>query len=179
MHNPIARFLKTASLIKSRELNAVASSFLFVVILMSAYYILRPVRDAMASDWTDAEVSWLWTLNFFISTAVVAFYGIAVSRFRYRVLVPATYGMFAASFVTFYTLATLYADRTLVDKAFYVWVSVFSLFHICVFGVLCQSYLLKNSQAGCSVSLPQAQASVVCWARLCRHFFRHRWVPIT
>ena len=133
MHNPIARFLKTASLIKSRELNAVASSFLFVVILMTAYYILRPVRDAMASDWTDAEVSWLWTLNFFISTAVVAFYGIAVSRFRFRVLVPATYGMFAASFVTFYTLATLYADRTLVDKAFYVWVSVFSLFHISVF----------------------------------------------
>ena len=30
---------------------------MFVVVLMSAYYILRPVRDAMASDWTDAEVS--------------------------------------------------------------------------------------------------------------------------
>jgi AAA family ATP:ADP antiporter len=43
---------------------------------MSAYYILRPVRDAMASDWTDAEVSWLWTLNFFISTAIVALYGV-------------------------------------------------------------------------------------------------------
>ena len=159
MHNPIARFLKTASLIKSRELNAVASSFLFVVILMSAYYILRPVRDAMASDWTDAEVSWLWTLNFFISTAVVAFYGIAVSRFRFRVLVPATYGMFAASFVTFYTLATLYADRTLVDKAFYVWVSVFSLFHISVFWSF-MSELFTKEQSGRLFGIIATGASV-------------------
>jgi len=71
-NNVIARFFRTASMIKERELPAVLSSFLFVVVLMSAYYILRPVRDGMASDWTDAEVSWLWTLNFFISTGVVA-----------------------------------------------------------------------------------------------------------
>ena len=74
--NPILTFLRSASLIKERELNAVVSSFLFVVVLMSAYYILRPVRDAMASDWSDAEVSWLWTLNFFISTGVVALYAL-------------------------------------------------------------------------------------------------------
>ena len=65
--------IQSASMIKGRELNAVISSFLLVVVLMSAYYILRPVRDAMASDWTDAEVSWLWTLNFFISTGVVLY----------------------------------------------------------------------------------------------------------
>jgi AAA family ATP:ADP antiporter len=54
-------FFKTASKVKEQEIKAVIFSFLFVVVLMSAYYILRPVRDAMASDWTDAEVSWLWT----------------------------------------------------------------------------------------------------------------------
>ncbi|MFT7125747.1 MAG: AAA family ATP:ADP antiporter, partial [Candidatus Azotimanducaceae bacterium] len=70
--NPVVRFLKAASKIEAHEVKATVSAFLFVVVLMSAYYILRPVRDAMASDWTDAEVSWLWTLNFFISTAVVA-----------------------------------------------------------------------------------------------------------
>ncbi len=131
--SPIRTFLKSASMIKERELNAVVSAFLFVVVLMSAYYILRPVRDAMASDWTDAEVSWLWTLNFFISTGVVALYGAAVRDFVSELLVPATYGIFAASFVSFYALGFLYADRTLIDKSFYVWVSVFSLFHISVF----------------------------------------------
>jgi AAA family ATP:ADP antiporter len=131
--NIIFNFLNTASKIKEREVKAVIFSFLFVVVLMSAYYILRPVRDAMASDWTDAEVSWLWTLNFFISTVIVALYGIMVSKFRFRLLVPAMYGIFAGSFIIFYVLGSIYEDRILIDKAFYVWVSVFSLFHISVF----------------------------------------------
>ncbi|MDA9095749.1 MFS transporter [Porticoccaceae bacterium] len=158
-NNPITNFLKTASNIEEREVKAVLSSFLFVVVLMSAYYILRPVRDAMASDWTDAEVSWLWTLNFFISTAVVAVYGIAVSRFRFRLLVPAMYGIFAASFVIFYVLGSASTDRTLIDKAFYVWVSVFSLFHISVFWSF-MSDLFNKEQASRLFSIIAAGASV-------------------
>ena len=158
-NNPMARFLKLVAKIEAQEVKAVASSFLFVVVLMSAYYILRPVRDAMASDWTDAEVSWLWTLNFFISTAVVAVYGMAVSRFRFRYLVPAMYGIFALTFVIFYVLAYTSADRTLIDKSFYVWVSVFSLFHISVFWSF-MSDLFNKEQAGRLFSIIAAGASV-------------------
>jgi AAA family ATP:ADP antiporter len=155
----IRTFIQSASMIKGRELNAVISSFLLVVVLMSAYYILRPVRDAMASDWTDAEVSWLWTLNFFISTGVVALYGAAVSRFRFRLLVPATYGFFAASFVSFYALGFFYADGTFIDKSFYVWVSVFSLFHISVFWSF-MSELFTKEQSGRLFGIIAAGASV-------------------
>jgi AAA family ATP:ADP antiporter len=158
-NNPISKFLKTASRIESHEVNATVSSFLFVVILMSAYYILRPVRDAMASDWTDAEVSWLWTLNFFISTAVVALYGFAVSRFRFQLLVPAMYGFFALTFVAFYVSSSGVVDRTLLDKAFYVWVSVFSLFHISIFWSF-MSDLFNKEQAGRLFSIIAAGASV-------------------
>ncbi|MBT3672237.1 MAG: MFS transporter [Porticoccaceae bacterium] len=157
--NPIMRWLQTALNIEDHEVKAALSSFLFVVILMSAYYILRPVRDAMASDWTDAEVSWLWTLNFFISTAVVAVYGIAVSRFRFQLLVPAMYGIFALTFVVFYVLASTSSDRTLIDKSFYVWVSVFSLFHISVFWSF-MSDLFNKEQAGRLFSVIAAGASV-------------------
>ena len=141
--NPISRLLKRVSKIEAHEVNATLSSFLFVVILMSAYYILRPVRDAMASDWSDAEVSWLWTINFFISTAVVALYGVAVSRFRFQLLVPTVYGFFALTFVVFYVAASGTVDRILIDKAFYVWVSVFSLLHISVFWSF-MSYLFNK-----------------------------------
>jgi AAA family ATP:ADP antiporter len=157
--NPALKFITRISNIEASEAKAVLSSFLFVVVLMSAYYILRPVRDAMASDWTDAEVSWLWTLNFFISTAVVAVYGIAVSRFRFRILVPAMYAMFALSFVVFYLLASNSVDRTLIDKSFYVWVSVFSLFHISVFWSF-MSDLFSKEQAGRLFSIIAAGASV-------------------
>ncbi len=157
--NPISKFLKAASNIEANEVKATLCSFLFVVVLMSAYYILRPVRDAMASDWTDAEVSWLWTLNFFISTAVVAIYGFAVSRVRLKLLVPGMYGFFALTFVVFYVLASAVADRTLIDKSFYVWVSVFSLFHISVFWSF-MSDLFNKEQAGRLFSIIAAGASV-------------------
>lgn len=157
--NPISRFLKRVSRIEAHEVNATLSSFLFVVILMSAYYILRPVRDAMASDWSDAEVSWLWTINFFISTAVVALYGVAVSRFRFQLLVPTVYGFFALTFVVFYVAASGSVDRTLIDKAFYVWVSVFSLLHISVFWSF-MSDLFNKEQAGRLFGIIAAGASV-------------------
>ena len=157
--NPISRFLKRVSRIEAHEVNATLSSFLFVVILMSAYYILRPVRDAMASDWSDAEVSWLWTINFFISTAVVALYGVAVSRFRFQLLVPTVYGFFALTFVVFYVAASGSVDRILIDKAFYVWVSVFSLLHISVFWSF-MSDLFNKEQAGRLFGIIAAGASV-------------------
>jgi len=153
------RFLKSASMVKEQEVRAVIFSFLFVVLLMSAYYILRPVRDSMASDWTDAEVSWLWTMNFFISTAIVALYGIMVSKFRFRLLVPAMYGIFAASFIIFYILGSISEDRTLIDKTFYVWVSVFSLFNISIFWSF-MSELFSKEQSGRLFGIIAVGASV-------------------
>ena len=113
----------------------------------------------MASDWSDAEVSWLWTLNFFISTAAVALYGALVARFPLRLLVPSTYGIFALTFLFFYTVALSINDRTLIDKAFYVWVSVFSLFHISVFWSF-MSELFNKEQAGRLFGIIAAGASV-------------------
>ena len=159
IRNLMINFLKTASKVKEQEIKAVIFSFLFVVVLMSAYYILRPVRDAMASDWTDAEVSWLWTLNFFISTAIVALYGSMVSKFRFRLLVPTMYGIFAISFIIFYALGSVFEDRTLIDKSFYVWVSVFSLFHISVFWTF-MSELFSKEQSGRLFGIIAVGASV-------------------
>lgn len=131
--NPIVRLLLRSTNMQPNEVKAAMVSFLFVFTLMAAYYLLRPIRDAMASDWTDAEVSWLWTLNFFISTAIVALYGWVVSRVQFRKLVPSVYLFFASTFVVFFLAVKSSQDAVLVDKAFYLWVSVFALFHTSVF----------------------------------------------
>jgi AAA family ATP:ADP antiporter len=130
---PLQRLLALACDIHPREIRATLASFSLVLVLMGAYYILRPVRDAMASDWTDAEVSWLWTFTFLFSAVAVSLYGGAVTRIRFQRLVPSVYGFFAASFVLFYLGTQALSDRTLLDKSFYVWISLFSLFHISVF----------------------------------------------
>ena len=132
-NNPFTRLVRAATKIEPNELTATLLSFAFVFILMTAYFMLRPVRDAMASDWSDAEVSTLWTINFFLSVIAVSAYGFAMSNIRFRWIVPGVYLFFAASFFLFYTGTTLVEDPVLVDKSFYVWLSVFALFHVSVF----------------------------------------------
>ncbi len=131
--NRISRIVKLATKVEPHELTATLLSFVFVLVLMAAYYIMRPVRDAMASDWTDVEVSLLWTTTFVFSVLAVSLYGAAVSYVKFRWLVPGVYAFFAASFFVFYTGSTYVADPVLIDKSFYVWLSVFSLFHLSVF----------------------------------------------
>ncbi len=129
----LGRLLKTTTKIEANEFGAAVLSFLFVFILMAAYFMLRPVRDAMASDWTDVELSTLWSMTFVFSLVAVTIYGAVISAVRFRLLVPGVYAFFAASFFVFYAGSTMVADTLLVDKAFYVWLSVFSLFHVSVF----------------------------------------------
>jgi AAA family ATP:ADP antiporter len=124
---------RSATLIEANEARAVVLSFLFVFTVMGAYYILRAVRDSMASDWTDPEISTLWTIQFFLSAALVAVYGFACARIRFRLLVPAVYIFYAVTFIAFTLGSSAVADAVLVDKTFYVWVSLFSLFHLSVF----------------------------------------------
>lgn len=133
MDNRLVHFLLSSTNVRDNEVKAASLSFSFVFVLMTAYYLLRPVRDAMASDWTDAEVSFLWTLNFFISTGIVAIYGFAVSKVQFKRLVPGIYTFFAASFVIFYLAVQTTEDAALINKSYYLWVSVFALFHVSVF----------------------------------------------
>jgi ATP:ADP antiporter, AAA family len=137
----LAKTARTLSEVEAHELKATLASTLFVFMLMASYYILRPVRDGMVSDWSDSEVSFLWNINFFVSAGIVSLYGFAVSRARLRNVVPSMYAFFALSFVLFYIGVVASGDlefgtvdvKEFTDKAFYLWVSVFALFHVSVF----------------------------------------------
>lgn len=130
---PMTRLMQSLSQVKPHELKAAYASFAFVFILMASYYIVKPIRDSMASDWSDAEVSWLWTVNFFLTIIVTFIYGLALSVLRRRLVVAGVYGFFALSFVGFAAFSGNVANPKLIDQSFYVWVSLFALFHVSVF----------------------------------------------
>jgi AAA family ATP:ADP antiporter len=130
---PIERIITATTKVEANEVRATVLSFLFVFTLMAAYFILRPVRDALSSDWTDAELSWLWTSTFFFSLVAVSVYGVVISRVQFKNLVPGVYAFFSLSFFVFYFGSSFVANPIYVDKFFYVWLSVFSLFHVSVF----------------------------------------------
>ncbi len=142
----LGRAIKAATQIEPRELQATVLSFAFVFILMAAYFILRPVRDSLSSDWSDVELSWLWTSTFFVSVIAVSIYGGVIARLRPRVIVPAVYSFFALSFVAFYVAAQALGDNDLVNRTYYVWISVFSLYHLSVFWTF-MSGLYNKDQA--------------------------------
>ena len=131
--NSFKRFVKVAFKVESNEITAVALSFSFVFMLMASYYILRPIRDAMSSNWSDAELSTLFTATFVFSFIAVALYGAACSRIKIGRLVPGIYGLFALSYFGFFFAFQMSHDAPLIGKAFFVWISIFSLFHVSVF----------------------------------------------
>lgn len=125
----VARLTK----IQRQELTAVLLSFLFVFVLMTAYSILKPIRDALAADWGNVGLSVTWTVNFGLSLLAVAGYGAMLTYVRLRVMVPAFYVFFAATFFALFLFRTQSPDTVLINKGFYIWVSVFSLFNLSVF----------------------------------------------
>jgi AAA family ATP:ADP antiporter len=138
---------RSATLIEANETRAVTLSFVTVFTVMAAYYFLRPVRDSMASDWSDTEISQLWTIQFFLSLGLVMIYGAACSKIRFRLLVPAVYTFYAVTFALFFFGSSFVADRVLLDKSFYVWVSLFSLFHLSVFwSFMADTFSLEQSK---------------------------------
>lgn len=131
--NILTRVFSSATTIRANEIRATLYSFCFVFTLMAAYFILRPVRDALSSNWSDAELSVLWSSTFFFSLVAVSLYGAVIARVRFSRLVPGVYVFFSLSFFAFYFGTGFIDDAAWVDKAFYVWLSVFSLFHVSVF----------------------------------------------
>jgi len=143
---PLVRAIRAATKIESNELKATILSFLWVFLVMSAWYILRPVRDSLSSDWTDAQLSWLWTSTFFFSAIAVSIYGAVISRVRFSRIVPGVYVFFAISFIGFYIAGATLGGNDIVNRIYYVWTSVFGLFHLSVFWTF-MSGLYNKEQA--------------------------------
>ncbi len=158
MTNLVDRITK----VHPNELRATFTSFAIIFILMASYFVLRPVRDAMASDWSDAEVSFLWNLQFFISIGVVSLYGFVISKLKFSNVVPIVYSAFAVSFLVFYLITPQFADPTLIEKVFYVWVATFALFNTSVFwSFMADTFTKEQSKRVFSIVAAGASAGAI------------------
>ena len=127
-------------------------SFLYFFCLLSGYYVLRPVRDAMGAS-SEVETVFppemigffaahgiplkelilqvLATCSFILILIAQPIYGALVSRFPRRVFLPALFVFFILCLFVFHALFdSQVAGRGL---AFFVWVTVFNVFSVAVF----------------------------------------------
>jgi len=138
---------------------------LYFFCLLSGYYVLRPVREAMAAsadakavfppvliDWFSAHgiamqdfvLQFLFTGVFFIMLVLQPLYGAVVSRYARRVFLPAVYGFFIVSLLGFYLLFDSGVPGR--GMAFFFWAAVFNLFAVAVFWSF-MADVFSNTQA--------------------------------
>ncbi len=102
--------------------------------IFSSYYILRPVRDEISSA-ERGNLQYLWTAVFIVMLVAVPLYSWVASRYPRGVFVPLANRFFITNLLAFYVALHLLAEasRPWIDRAYYVWVSVFALFVVTVF----------------------------------------------
>ncbi|WP_211369560.1 NTP/NDP exchange transporter [Pseudoxanthomonas yeongjuensis] len=127
-------------------------SFLYFFCLLSGYYVLRPVRDAMGAS-SEVEAVFppamirffaghgiplkelilqvLSTCTFILILVAQPVYGVLVSRFPRRVFLPALFGFFIACLFGFYALFHSHIPGR--GLLFFLWVTVFNVFSVAVF----------------------------------------------
>ena len=107
------------------ELAAVGWAFAYFFLLLCSYYILRPVRDALAVELGTQALQRLFTVTFVAMLALVPVFGWLSARLPRAKLLPAVYGFFVLNLVGF--------AFWLPPMVFFVWLSVFNLFAVSVF----------------------------------------------
>lgn len=126
-------FLSRITGARPEEIRAVLWSFAYFFCLLAGYYILRPLRDEMGVAGGVKNLQWLFTATFFAMLAAVPLYGAVVARLPRRRFIPVVYRFFGLNLALFWGLLATGWETAWVARAFFVWLSVFSLFAVSVF----------------------------------------------
>lgn len=124
-------------------------SFLYFFSLLTAYFILRPIRDAMGIAGGTGSLAYLFSYTFLVMLAVMPIYGVLVARFPRRKLIPYIYIFFISNLVLFWYFFENNIAMDMVAKVFYVWISVFNVFVVSIFW----SFMVDIFKAGDSKKL--------------------------
>ena len=119
--------------IDRRERAALLIAFVYFFGLLTSYYMLRSVREAMGVRFGPEHYNWLYTGTFLCMLLAQPVYGALVSRFARRVFVPVVYAFFLLCIVGFLAVWQVPAWRDGMALVFYIWLSVANLFTVSVF----------------------------------------------
>jgi len=119
--------------VREEEGPGVAWAFGWFLTLLWGYYLLRPIRDEMGVRADPARLHWVFTATFVVMLAAVPLYSAFVSRVARRSAVPRVYRFFLLHLLLFWGLVRAEVASAWVARAFFVWVSVYSLFVVSIF----------------------------------------------
>lgn len=116
-----------------RERAALLIAFAYFFGLLTSYYMLRSVREAMGVRFGPEWYNWLYTGTFVCMLASQPVYGLLVSKLARRVFVPVVYAFFLLCILVFVAVWQVPGWRDGMAPVFYIWLSVANLFTVSVF----------------------------------------------
>jgi AAA family ATP:ADP antiporter len=141
-HRGFDRFLNLFTDVKPGEGTTAVLLALNVFLILTAYYVLKPVREALILAEGSAELkSYLSAGQVGVLALVVPLYGRLVARFRRMQLINVVTIFFAACPIVFYLLATAGVHLGVV---FFVWIGIFSLMIIAQFWAFANDVYTKD-----------------------------------
>ena len=131
----IDQLLKRAVEVRDDEIRLLLLSCAYFFFVLSAYYILRPLRDEMGVAGGVRNLQWLFTGTLVVMLAAHPPFAALVAKLPRTRFVSLTYRFFIVNLLIFYALLQMAPDgyNIWIGRAFFIWVSVFNLFVISVF----------------------------------------------
>jgi AAA family ATP:ADP antiporter len=121
--------------IRRQEATAVLWSWLFFFSVLSAYYVLRPIRDDMGVAGGVENLPWLFTGSLTGMLLANPPFAFLAARLPRRTFVSAAYRFFGLNLVAFFAALHLAGpdQQVWVGRAFFIWTSVFNMFVVSIF----------------------------------------------
>src|SRR5213078_1788510 len=121
--------------VKPEEIRALWLGFAFHFIILSAYYIVKPIRDSIAASGRLETLPWMFTATLIVMLFANAIFAAIVARMERRKFIPFAYAFFILVLLLFFGLMRTGspAQQVWTGRAFFVWVSVFNLFNTAIF----------------------------------------------
>lgn len=132
--------------VKPEEVAALLASFAMFFALLSAYYIVRPVRDEIGVTLGKDALHQLFTVVFVVMIVLVPLFGFVAARFPRRLVLPSIYIFFVLNLVGFWLAMRADGKDVWIAGTFFVWASVFNLFVVSLFWSL-MSELWSHEEA--------------------------------
>jgi AAA family ATP:ADP antiporter len=121
--------------VRPHEVAAVAWSWLFFFSVLSAYYVIRPIRDEMGVAGGVENLPWLFAGSLTGMLLLNPPFAFLVARMRRARFVSWGYRFFALNLVAFFAALTWGPGLQSVwlGRAFFIWTSVFNMFVVAIF----------------------------------------------
>ncbi len=137
--NRLHALLRRVVDVQRHEMRAMLVSFAYFFFVLSGWFVLRPIREAVAAATGVSRLPYLFAATLAAVLVANPLFAALVVRFPVRKFITITYQFFVANILILYALMTFLApvEGSVADlwigRTFFVWTSVFNLFVVSIF----------------------------------------------